>query len=104
MAYDSESEDIRDAVEFQRHSGGTTFSNSRATALASHWNAYGTSPSSSMGSLGPPSPTPRPRAATATDATPGFYVTMTPINSSKISVSISPDVNVIWRSYNDLMG
>lgn len=44
--------------------------------------------SSSIGSIGPP--TPRPRAATAVDmkAAPyGFYVTMTPINTSTISVS-----------------
>ena len=50
-----------------------------------------------MGSLGPPSPTPRPRAATGD--TPGFYVSMAPINSSKVSVCIISGLIKIVKSF-----
>lgn len=73
-----------------------TGTHSRKFRIAIHWirlwkkknslHSDGTSPSSSMGSLGPPSPTTRPRASTAD--TPGYYVTMSTLNNRKVSVRI----------------
>lgn len=84
IAYDSESDDMRACQKFiSPMSLGSSYENNRISPMHNNWTSQheGTSPTSSVGSLGPPSP--RPRAATAD--TPGFYVTMAPINLSKVS-------------------
>lgn len=113
MVEDGEFDDVRDGMNskyIHSMSLGSSYENNRGSPLyGSHWDSQplvyatfqfwlvfdnkkilirsdGTSPSSSMGSLGPPSPTSRPRASTA--ETPGYYVTMSTLNNRKVSVSV----------------
>ncbi|KAJ6643933.1 Ankyrin repeat and sterile alpha motif domain-containing protein 1B, partial [Pseudolycoriella hygida] len=81
MVDDSEFDDNREGMNSKYiHSLGSSHENNRGALLYNHWDSQpdGTSPSSSMGSLGPPSPSTRPRSATA--ETPGYYVAMSPLN------------------------
>lgn len=106
MLYDSESDDIHRDNSIIYHQNnknynitattpmslGSSYENNRGCSPVRNYSHHDitTSPSSSMGSLGPPSP----RQRTSTGDLPDFYITMTPIKNNQIAPKKPPRRNL----------